>query len=215
MPRVWGGCVKRRAIKLVRFLFAGAIINVAVAWGCALWHSEERVRLSKDEIRLALGLSENDLPAMYTGTVGYGRAAARRFAWAEDAPNTRRWIDEVWSGFPTYAMTARTEFVATPNGETFTRTWAIQLPADLSTQFNTLPLRPIWPGFAINTIFYAAVLWVLFAIGGVPVKVRRWRRIKRGVCVRCAYPVGASDVCSECGTRVTAVHGASPPATPA
>src|SRR5262245_26981240 len=29
--------MKRRAMKLVLFLLAGAIINVAVAWGCALW----------------------------------------------------------------------------------------------------------------------------------------------------------------------------------
>jgi hypothetical protein len=28
--------MKRRAVKLVMFLLAGAIINVAVAWGCAL-----------------------------------------------------------------------------------------------------------------------------------------------------------------------------------
>ncbi|MCZ6655485.1 MAG: hypothetical protein O7D91_20955, partial [Planctomycetota bacterium] len=24
-----------------------------------------------------------------------------------------------------------------------------------------IPLRPLWPGFAINTIFYAAILWLL------------------------------------------------------
>ncbi len=24
-----------------------------------------------------------------------------------------------------------------------------------------IPLRPIWPGFAINTLFYAVVLWLL------------------------------------------------------
>src|SRR5678816_2967482 len=59
-----------------------------------------------------------------------------------------------------------------------------------------LPLRPIWPGFAINTIFYAAVLWLLFAAFG---QIRRRRRIKRGLCPACAYPVGESAVCTECG----------------
>jgi hypothetical protein len=59
-----------------------------------------------------------------------------------------------------------------------------------------LPLTPIWPGFAINTLFYAAILWLSFA---APFALRRRRRIKRGLCPACAYPVGKSDVCTECG----------------
>ena len=62
-----------------------------------------------------------------------------------------------------------------------------------------VPALPIWPGFAINTVFYAFVLWLLFA---APFALRRWRRIKRGLCPKCAYPVGTSDVCTECGARV-------------
>jgi hypothetical protein len=60
-----------------------------------------------------------------------------------------------------------------------------------------VPIAPIWPGFAINTLFYAAILWMLFT---APFALRRRRRIKRGLCPACAYPVGASDVCTECGT---------------
>jgi hypothetical protein len=54
----------------------------------------------------------------------------------------------------------------------------------------------IWPGFAINTVFYAAILWLLFAAPGF---VRRRIRIKRGRCPACGYPIGSSDVCTECG----------------
>ena len=64
-----------------------------------------------------------------------------------------------------------------------------------------IPLRPVWPGFAINTIFYATILWVLFA---APFQFRRYRRIKHGQCPACAYPVGSSDVCTECGKPVKA-----------
>jgi len=60
----------------------------------------------------------------------------------------------------------------------------------------TLPLRPIWPGFAINTLFYAAVLWMVFA---APFALRRMIRRRRGQCQRCAYPIGSSPVCTECG----------------
>ena len=62
-----------------------------------------------------------------------------------------------------------------------------------------LPLIPIWPGFAINTIFYAAVLWLPVAGLGA---LRRRRRIKHGLCPACAYPVGDSAVCTECGKAV-------------
>ncbi len=51
----------------------------------------------------------------------------------------------------------------------------------------------------INTIFYAVMRWLLFAAPGF---VRRRYRIKRGLCPSCAYPVGESDLCSECGKPV-------------
>jgi hypothetical protein len=72
-----------------------------------------------------------------------------------------------------------------------------------------VPYRPLWPGFAINTMFYAAILWLLFA---APFAVRRRRRIKRGLCVACGYdlkglPTAAQ--CPECGAeRLERVLGA-------
>jgi hypothetical protein len=73
-----------------------------------------------------------------------------------------------------------------------------------------LPLGVIWPGFAINTIFYAAILWLLFA---TPFAVRRRIRARRGQCPACAYPVGASEVCTECGRSVKASPVCSTPST--
>ena len=61
-------------------------------------------------------------------------------------------------------------------------------------------LRCILPlGFTLNTFFYAALLWLLF-FG--PVTLRRDLRARRGLCRACAYPVGESAVCSECGRAV-------------
>jgi hypothetical protein len=59
-----------------------------------------------------------------------------------------------------------------------------------------LPLRPIWRGALINSIFYASLLWLLVA---TPRWLRRRRRIRRGLCPHCAYPIGAGSVCTECG----------------
>src|SRR5881394_1692644 len=75
------------------------------------------------------------------------------------------------------------------------------------------PLHPIWPSFAINTMFYAAILWLLIAAPG---KILRRIRARRGQCPACAYPVGTNEVCTECGALVTAscVKHSSSAATP-
>ncbi len=64
------------------------------------------------------------------------------------------------------------------------------------------PLAPIWPAFAINTIFYATLLWLPFVL-------RRFLRLKRGLCPKCAYPMGESAVCTECGCGLPKRAGAT------
>lgn len=67
--------------------------------------------------------------------------------------------------------------------------------------YRWLPLVPVWRGFVINTLFYAAILWMLFCMPG---KVRRAIRRRRGRCPACAYPMGDSPVCTECGAAIGA-----------
>lgn len=62
-----------------------------------------------------------------------------------------------------------------------------------------MPLIPIARGIAVNTLFYAVVLWLLISGSFV---LRRFIRMKRRRCVKCAYPMGESGVCSECGTAL-------------
>ncbi|MEZ6241931.1 MAG: hypothetical protein R3B57_02710 [Phycisphaerales bacterium] len=69
------------------------------------------------------------------------------------------------------------------------------LPANATLQM-LLPLRPIWPGFAIDAVFYAGVCWVMLAAPGVVV---RWRRRRRGRCPACGYDLAGLDACPECG----------------
>ena len=68
------------------------------------------------------------------------------------------------------------------------------LPSRLNKR--RVPTQPIWPGFAVNTIFYSTLLWLL--IPG-PFVLRRFLRLRRGLCPKCAYPMGESSVCTECG----------------
>ena len=62
-----------------------------------------------------------------------------------------------------------------------------------------LPYRPVPIGTAANTLFYAALLWLL--IPG-PFVLRRLVRVRRGLCPKCAYPMSESSVCSECGAEL-------------
>jgi hypothetical protein len=71
---------------------------------------------------------------------------------------------------------------------------------DYTRVWRALPYHPLWPGFAVNTVFYAGMLWMLFAASFA---LLRRRRKKHGLCPACAYPVGASNVCTECGKALT------------
>ncbi len=76
--------------------------------------------------------------------------------------------------------------------------FSLRFLAKLAFAIN-VEVEPLWRGFAINTVFYAALLWLMFA---APFALRRSIRRRRGLCPACAYPVGASDVCTECGKPV-------------
>ena len=78
-------------------------------------------------------------------------------------------------------------------------------PGQIWNRFNSrfigFPLRPILPGFLINMLFWAIILWLL--IPG-PFVLRRLIRRKRGRCPKCGYDLrgaipGAGGGCPECG----------------
>ena len=69
-----------------------------------------------------------------------------------------------------------------------------------------LPLLPLWPGFLINTLFYALLLFLAWR---TPIFARRTLPRRRGRCVGCGYDregLGTRAACPECGASVG--HGA-------
>jgi hypothetical protein len=222
------------------FLLLGAIVNIAVAWGCAwrgqnnansifqTWgpspsggwmllrvqsfgllqircgwfrHSFSNEWVSSDGLatpaHLALPLwSHLDAPSDHFMN-GHGEEEwaredgagwpqlAMRCWYQVDSDSDQRGIESVSGGVDVHCITANDRSQSKPD------IWNAQ----------ALPATPMWPGFAINTLFYAAILWLLFA---APFALRRMRRIKRGLCPACAYPVGASDLCTECGKPLPA-----------
>lgn len=71
-----------------------------------------------------------------------------------------------------------------------------------------LPMRPVWPGFLIDTASFASFwLTIRVAVSGV----RRGLRRRRGACVFCGYDrrsISSKQPCPECGGSVGSLPGA-------
>lgn len=68
-------------------------------------------------------------------------------------------------------------------------------------QERQLPIRPIWTGFALNTVLFAAPVLALLLIPG---PLRRARRRRRGQCERCSYDLRGTPAlapCPECAAK--------------
>jgi hypothetical protein len=199
-----------RMTRLLLLLTGGAIINVAVAWGLAAVPPLSRPSDCDDNdeswwaSNVPAGFESakhdrfNHLTSVGEDTIswpdGVGAQVSRfiaqrcRFGWPLLTMERSVWIDFA-GGRPLTDNQRVPPLVVTRNA------WIISANDELGG----LPLKAIWPGFAINTIFYAAILWLLFAAPGF---VRRRIRARRRQCPACAYPVGTSNICTECGRPV-------------
>jgi hypothetical protein len=75
-----------------------------------------------------------------------------------------------------------------------------------------LPLRPLWPGFALSALGHALIWWAAFTS---VVALHRTSRLRRGLCSRCGYDLrhAVHDACPECGgvAQGFAARRAAPP----
>ncbi|MEE9128699.1 MAG: hypothetical protein V3T84_01680 [Phycisphaerales bacterium] len=220
--------MKRWLAKIVVFLLLGAIVNVAVAWGCYFGvrvanqpgdQVIRRVSLDVAEfwlIQQAVGrtrvvwdfygavprqLGEVRGPADYT-LLGSDRESR------DLAGYPLRSLWSIYSG-PVATYSFPIDFRVPPLQETATfgpvtmATEPVRIRDRTTPIWKAVPLRPIWLGFAINTVFYALILSVPFA----PFTLRRLIRRKRGHCIKCGYDLRGdfSAGCPKCGWRREAV----------
>ncbi len=82
----------------------------------------------------------------------------------------------------------------------------VGVPSARGRDFRALPLRPIWPGLALNAAAWSAVWLVLLT---APSAIRRRRRRARGLCERCGYDLAGctGPACPECGSGRTPLNG--------
>lgn len=199
-PRTRTNLVRRIAVRVVVFVLLGAMVNVAVAWVCAIWSPIDFSESAPMEVQPVPPFWWTDYPVWFENgflvtTFDCSSFGLRATAVAGDPLHSLI----LRSGWPLASFEHAVEL--DPNAVCRPHR-AIAVPAFLSpTDPNKafVPTHVLPLGFATDTVILGAIVWVLVAI---PFALRRRRRTRRGLCARCAYPVGASDVCTECGARV-------------
>lgn len=228
--------MRRGLVRLGLFLLLGAIVNVAVAWGCVSQVSPSvysQDRICADESRLLREFEEtSDGSVLVVSGFGVKRRmitfddplAFREMIEARDrlyreykimacggGPGPS-WLHLTFAGWPMFSVSGAICYHSRTHAKAHGLAERLQLehgiamvdmrtfkPESWFPDAPILPLKPRWSGLAVNTGFYAAILWMLFAGPG---GVRRLRRVRRGLCAECGYPVGGSTVCTECGRPI-------------
>ena len=209
LSSAYRSAVTRRVLIAAIFLLAGVVVNVAVAWGCALgalysilyssddghnyvdeahstwWRENAPSRWKGEPARVSRVPGFGTLHLVYAqyaaedgkGTLGTSTLVIRLIAGIPfRCLEGSTWVDRT-------ARTVRSDSLVHVSG----RWWR---PA------GNIPLRIRWAETSANILVYTA-MFVGFRL--VCLSIRARIRLRRGRCPTCAYPMGESPVCSECG----------------
>ncbi len=221
--------MRRRLLIVAVFLLAGAVVNVAVAWGCAqlmlgglteqvlrdsdlsIWRAQMYVGWPNEPYNRAVGRSLGRRYEVMSGRIDFPVTAGSPAAWLKG-------IYKEWRiGWPLQCLERHTWLAFGKNIPSDYEFASRQVEKGLvllpeygffgRLPQRRLPVEPVWAALIFNTVFYAIALWLLIC---GPFALRRLIRVRRGLCPACAYPCGESDVCSECGKAMPQRARATP-----
>jgi hypothetical protein len=177
---------RRVAARLLLFALVGAAATVLVAWGIAIGSSPfafgEKIRVNERPWEAPEDWAGSPTRLSNSGRgwrVTYWQSeltvvGRHHFGW----PRPSLGESEVWGWAATRARV---------------RHHALQI----GSGDRSLPLRPLWPGFLVDTAFWGGAAFVVWSAPGF---VRRGVRRRRGRCVGCGYELKGLAVCPECGS---------------
>lgn len=211
---------RRPLILILLLLLAGGVVNVVIAWSIAGFGEAPEFALSvsysntngRETTEIILGVADRtsvDVAAPWhiglappQGGFATIRAGFGHWNCWEAEVGGGRTAATAAFGWPFPAL--RT--VVVPAGFASSPAPRPALPApgiltDLgmfARSSGAIPIDPILLGLLYNTLIYAAALVIPLSF----FPVRRWRRRRRGRCVRCNYDLrGIDGACPECGGR--------------
>jgi hypothetical protein len=217
--------MRRHLLTILIFLLAGTLVNVAVAWGCVMivvfkTQGQGEGGLAKLDMKIRVDWHENRWPHPVPNDWPDARDLTRHlsFGWRFDYRIAHSEIPDSPGSFELYGMaTGKAGWPVLalesiywwqdPTGEPVSSygligssrgAWSegVRLPNAGPLYRQYLPTRLLWPGFTVNTFFYAAILYSV--VCGL-LHLRRYVRARRGLCPACAHPMGESATCTECG----------------
>ena len=217
---------------LMLVVLGGAVINALIGTAFAIWQPRWRHECAQSELLGNQRENEQLLrervefdeifpqrlrrSAHYRATAigwdvnhSYGDAAMR------PAPHLVVEVRELRTGWPLPSWQGEHRWVRYPASEESEYVTAVRVAnpqpsaGEGEVDFNFVPFGILPVGFAVNTLIYAVALGSAMLLSRVAV---RWIRLRRGRCPRCAYPIGISSTCTECGEVLTK-RGRAPLAT--
>lgn len=220
MPRRWINC--RVIVRVCGLLLLGAVFTVAAAWGPAVrlgWlgitptlpsvATSEELRWWRANVSPATDHKPTDVFRPDRREVEVGCDFVSMFSLGE-SPRVLAACYRHRYGLPLRALGYDLAYdtwtdhpdASAPVERHSNWHWTIDVHRSGGVTTITLPLTPIWSGFAIDTLFFAAASALTLAMRRW--MIRRWR-LKRGRCPACKYPIGTSPVCTECGEALAEV----------
>jgi hypothetical protein len=209
------------------FVLLGAATNVALAWACAAWVDTSQAEgvwepAEPDGTAREFGWVQARFGHSHINWIILSESAGEHWqhpgAWRDamrhpDGQPVSRGED--WAGWPMRSMMSVNEGVVGAESAVISaginiepahgiKDGIVLMPRAGVVDFKgwrALPLRPMWPGFAVSTLFHAALLGALWYGPGA---VRRRVRRARGACACCGYDLRGSvlsSACPECGAR--------------
>jgi hypothetical protein len=217
-----GGAVVNAAVAWGAISYEGKFARAGLRAGTAVSLTEPLIRRDQKWLERAgwrdvpLGANREYQPALFATRGAFGFEWRSFYIFESQSIETGRGEHILGGPMDLYCLRAGWPFIAFEGGIRRRGLRASNLNARVQTDFDPislipfdvspwsnafgLPLRPLSPGFAINTLLYALLLWLLFF---APFTARRMLRRRRALCEKCAYPIGVSPVCTECGAAVT------------
>lgn len=212
--RLW-----RLAAAVIICLLIGAAVNVLVAWSSCVRFPWVPPRWRTPPV-LERAASE-EWPARYSGAWGAPTRLEKSRTWNR-VGYTATWYGKevsehglIWNIRIVGAVRAGAPFRSLMFSDELDRDILNPPPPPLPTVPRTpvqdgwtvrtawlraiFPLRPIWPGFAFNTLIYAVIA---YGLSRLPLMARRWRRGRRNQCPTCGYSragLAGGAKCPECG----------------